>query len=90
MTDVELIEALETALGGKPLDEVAPALVVAVARALVIDANGDMDRLNGLTLKFIHHLHLQIIDMLEPGDGVSLQLSPGSNSCPSKRRARCS
>ena len=58
-----MVEKLESVIGGKPIDEIAPLLVVAVARMLFIDADGDPVKLNFLTIKFIQHLGDALNDM---------------------------
>jgi hypothetical protein len=52
----KIMAGLSRVLGGKPIDLVAPALVVAAARALVVEADNDPEKLAFLTFKFIHHL----------------------------------
>ena len=64
-----LFDGMKTLLDGKPLDAVAPVLMVAVARALWIDAGGDPDKARGLTMKFMNTLMREIDGMLrEPGE----------------------
>jgi hypothetical protein len=61
----KLVKDLERVIGGKPIDDVAPLLVVAVARLLFIDAGGDKERMAFLVAKFLHHLSNAINDMWE-------------------------
>lgn len=51
-------------LEGRPIHDVAPALIIAAARALATQADGDADRLVSLVWKFSNLLAEQAIDML--------------------------
>lgn len=73
MSDRETMKEMERVLGGKPIDEVAPILVVAVARALVLEANGDVEELRFLVSKFSVHLVNAVNDMMHEGDGETRQ-----------------
>jgi hypothetical protein len=64
----QLIHDLEKVIGGKPIEDIAPLLVVAVARMLVIDAKGDTSKLTILVSKFVDHLTTTISDMVEADD----------------------
>ena len=66
--DVQLVKDLEKVLGSRPIDEIAPLLIVAVARLLVIDADHDPERLGFLIAKFLSHLTATVNDMIEDGD----------------------
>ena len=48
----------------KPIDEVMPVLITAVARALVLDANGDMDALERQFFRFAELTRSQMADMI--------------------------
>ena len=65
----QLYREMDALLDGKPIELVAPLLVIAVARALVLEASGDMGELIRLLLKFQLHLNGQIDDMLAEGEG---------------------
>jgi hypothetical protein len=64
----QMIHDLEKVIGGKPIEDIAPLLVVAVARMLVIDAEGDTSKLAMLLAKFLEHLTATISDMIGEGD----------------------
>jgi hypothetical protein len=68
-TDIETMNALQRLFTGKPIDEVAPMLVVTVARALVIEAAGDRQKLVNLVDKFVFHLSDMVGEMATEGDG---------------------
>lgn len=57
----------------KPIDEVMPVLITAVARALVIEADGDTVKISLLVAKFYAILTDQITSMLDEGEGETLQ-----------------
>jgi len=57
----------------KPIKDVMPVLITAVARALVLDAGGDTVQLALLTAKFYAILVNQMDDMLNEGKGETLQ-----------------
>jgi hypothetical protein len=59
-----LFDGMKTLLDGKPLEAVAPVLVVAVARALWINAEGDPGRTREMTMKFVNTLMHEIDGML--------------------------
>jgi hypothetical protein len=60
----DLLEAVAKVLAGKPIDEVAPVLVVAVARVLLIDSGGDPDKTAFLIAKFLDRLAHTVQDMM--------------------------
>lgn len=64
----KMVSGLSRVLAGRPIDEVAPVLVVAVARTLVIDAGGDEQKLGELVGKFNWHLMQTISDMIKDQD----------------------
>jgi hypothetical protein len=67
----EMFKALDQVLRGKPIDDVAPLLVIAVARMLVIDAEGDNAKLAMLTAKFMFHMTEAMEEMVQnPGESV--------------------
>jgi hypothetical protein len=51
-------------LDGRPVHDVAPVLVIAAARALATEADGDADKLVFLVTKFSNLLAEQALDML--------------------------
>jgi hypothetical protein len=65
MTDMrnEIMDGIAKVIIDKPIDEVAPVLVVTVARVLMIDAGGDTDKVAFLVAKFLHRLADTIHDM---------------------------
>jgi hypothetical protein len=65
---MSVIKDLEKVIGGKPIEDIAPLLVVTVARMLVLDAGGDMPKLAMLVAKFTHHLTSTINDMVDEDD----------------------
>ena len=62
--DEQLYRELGALLDGRPIHDVAPVLVVAAARALATEADGDMDELVSLVRKFSNLLAEQALDML--------------------------
>jgi hypothetical protein len=64
----EIMDGIAKALTGKLIDEVAPVLVVTVARVLFIDAEGDKDKLMFLFSKFVNCLHATVEEMWEMRD----------------------
>jgi len=64
----QMLKDLEKVIGDKPIEDVAPLLIVAVARLLVIDAGGDKSKLTLLLAKFLGHLMETIHDMVGEGD----------------------
>jgi hypothetical protein len=64
----QLIHDLEKVIGGKPIEDIAPLLIVAVARLLVIDAEGDTSKLAVLVSRFMNHLTATISGMIEAND----------------------
>ena len=48
----------------QPVDDVMPVLITAVARAIVIDAQGDIDKLDQSFTKFVRLTQGQIGDMI--------------------------
>jgi hypothetical protein len=61
----KIMAGLSRVLGGKPIDLVAPALVVAVARALYVEADSDPEKLSFLMFKFIGHLGETVSQMAD-------------------------
>ena len=62
-------------LEGRPIHDVAPALVIAAARALATEADGDMDELVSLVRKFSNLLAEEALDMLNKDDDGRQPLS---------------
>ena len=52
-------------LDGKPTNEIIPILITITARALSDEANGDIDKLSTLLLRFCRFLENEAADMLE-------------------------
>jgi hypothetical protein len=52
-------------LDGKPSDDVIPTLITLSARALVQEADGDIDKLSTLLLRFCRLIENEAADMLE-------------------------
>jgi hypothetical protein len=63
----DLLEAVKRVITGQSNDQVIPVLLVAIARALVIDADGDPERLEQLGEKFCALLSDSARDMMETG-----------------------
>ena len=59
----KIMEGLARVLGGKPTDVIAPVLVVAVARVLLLEADNDPEKLAFLVFKFINRLHEAVSEM---------------------------
>ena len=59
-----LYRELGALLDGQPIHDVAPVLVIAAARALATEADGDADKLVFLVRKFSNLLAEQALDML--------------------------
>jgi hypothetical protein len=64
--DDELFRALGAVLNGRPIDAVIPALIVAVARALSTEANGDVAQLARMLIRFNKLVADQAFDMALP------------------------
>jgi hypothetical protein len=62
--DERIYRELGALLDGRPVHDVAPVLVVAAARALATEADGDADKLVFLVRKFSNLLAEQALDML--------------------------
>jgi hypothetical protein len=60
----ELFIEVSRLLHRKPVDDVMPVLITAVARALVLDGEGDMKKLSLNYLKFCNMVHEQMGDMI--------------------------
>ena len=60
----ELFYAVCKALDRHPVDEVIPVLITASARALLTDANGDLDKLANKITKFNALMLSQVTDMM--------------------------
>jgi hypothetical protein len=60
-----LFEAVGKLLDGQPNDDVIPALITLSARALVQDADGNIDKLSTLLLRFCRLMENESADMLE-------------------------
>jgi hypothetical protein len=60
----ELFYAVGKLLYRKDIDEVMPVLITAVARALVLDANGDMEKLERQFYRFAELVRSQTADMI--------------------------
>lgn len=60
----ELFNGISKLLYGKPIDAVAPVLVVAVARVLMLDGEGDPQKTAMLIAKFMDRLTNVIHDMM--------------------------
>ena len=75
MNDTEkLMSDLARVLVGKDISAVAPALVVSVARVLMLEANNDPDKLGFLVFKFQRHLIETLSEMAhDEGFGESRQ-----------------
>jgi hypothetical protein len=67
MTDMrnEIMDGIAKVIIDKPIDEVAPVLVVAVARVLMIDGEGDKDKVAFSVAKFLSRLTETLNDMWE-------------------------
>ena len=62
-----LFKALEALLHDHANDEVVPLLVVAAARAIVVEANGDFDKMSTFLLKFFTLTLNQATEMFNDG-----------------------
>ena len=62
--DEQIYRELGALLDGRPIHDVAPALVVAAARALALEADGDQEKLVLALTKFAQLLAEQALDML--------------------------
>ena len=62
--DEPLYRELGALLDGQPIHDVAPALVIAAARVLATEADGDVNKLVSLVRKFSNLLAEQALDML--------------------------
>ena len=60
-----LFEAVGKLLDGQATDDVIPALITLSARALVQDADGNIDKLSTLLLRFCRLMENESADMLE-------------------------
>jgi hypothetical protein len=60
----DLFNKISALLNRQPTDDVIPILITAAARALVIDANGDLDKLRRQYDKFCTMTAAQVTDML--------------------------
>jgi hypothetical protein len=60
-----IFHEIASAIDDKPIDEVMPVLITASARLLVIQADGDMNRLSTLLLKFCRIVQNEAADMME-------------------------
>jgi hypothetical protein len=60
-----LFVAVGRLLDGKPSDDVVPILITIAARALVQEADGNIDKLSTLLLRFCRLLENEAADMLE-------------------------
>lgn len=65
MSSEEIIKAMGALLDGQPTQEVVPALVVASARALAGEADGNIDTLSTLLLRFCRLVENEAADMVE-------------------------
>jgi hypothetical protein len=65
MSGEALFEAVGRLVDGQPTEDVAPALITISARALVQEADGDIDKLSTLLLRFCRLLMREAADMLE-------------------------
>lgn len=65
MTEEPLFTALGRLLDGQPSDDVIPTLITVSARALVQDAEGNIDKLSTLLLRFYRLMENEAADMLE-------------------------
>lgn len=65
MRDEPLFMAMGRLLDGQPTEDVVPTLIVASARALVDAADGDIDKLSTLLLRFCRLIENEAADMLE-------------------------
>ncbi len=66
-SDERMLRALTKVFVGKPIDEIIPVLIVASARALVIEADGDEERLETLGERFCNMMQETAEDMLAKG-----------------------
>jgi hypothetical protein len=66
MTDKdEIMDGITKVIVNKPIDEVAPVLVATVARVLMIDGEGDKDKVAFSVSKFLSRLIETINDIWE-------------------------
>ena len=63
--DEALFKAVSKVLTNQPIDEVIPVLVVATARAMVLEADGDRERLQDLGARFCSLLAKTTLDMFD-------------------------
>ena len=63
--DEPLFMALGRLLDGQPSDDVIPTLITVSAHALVQDAEGNIDKLSTLLLRFCRLVENEAADMLE-------------------------
>ena len=64
MDEEMLANAFGALLAGKPVEQVVPILIVATARALMLEADGDEAKLGRMLSKFDELLADQAFDML--------------------------
>ena len=60
----DLFYAISEVLSAQPVEEVIPVLITASARALIMDANGDLNALEKQFNKFCALVHAMIGDMM--------------------------
>lgn len=61
----ELFDKMANVMTGQDNETLVPILITASARALVIEAGGDIDKLSTLLLKFCRLVQNEASDMLE-------------------------
>jgi hypothetical protein len=64
MKRMDMFFAISELLHAQPVDEVIPVLITASARALIVDANGDLDKLENNFNKFCSLVHSSMGDMM--------------------------
>lgn len=64
MNEEMLANALGALLAGKPVEQVVPILIVAAARALMLEADGDEAKLARMLNKFDELLADEAFDMM--------------------------
>ena len=65
MTHDELFNAISSVITGQPIDAVIPILITASARALSDEADGNIDKLSTLLLRFCRLVENEAADMMD-------------------------
>ena len=60
-----LLKAIGKIVTGAPTDQLMPVLIVVLARVLVLEADGDHDKLESLGIKFCDLLAKTATDMMD-------------------------